>query len=246
MGIIGELWIVSFPAIVMCLRSDNPLVVAIRTRDHSLCRICQMAPTAKLLKGPPGMNEAQGVFVPVEFALRSRLRWLGVAVAIRCPFSSSVSVCFGNDPSTLNEILRTGKANRRVAPRAGSRAAMGRVFFSCRSDYGMKLKSSILARNCVREIATKIVIVVAHKRTSVSHIKRDESSDENISRRSTGNKSSVASSCFIRDCICIRDRKTIRIIQRFILVRMDKIEKYKYLYNGCANLFLFSIIFRYY
>lgn len=171
------------------------------------------------------MNEAQGVFVPVEFALRSRLRWLGVAVAIRCPFSSSVSVCFGNDPSTLNEIPRTGKANRRVAPGpgAGSRAAMGRVFFSCRSDYGMKLKSSILARNCVREIAAQIVIVVAHKRISVSHVKRDESSDENISRRSTGNKSSVALSCFIRDCV--RDRKTIHIIQRFILVRMDKIEE---------------------
>lgn len=127
------------------------------------------------------MNEAQGVFVPVEFALRSRLRWLGVAVAIRCPFSSSVSVCFGNDPSTRNEISRTGKANRRVAPGSGR----SRIF-SCRSDYGMKLKSSILARNCVREIATEIVIVVAHKWTSVSHVKRDESSNENISRRSTG------------------------------------------------------------
>lgn len=183
------------------------------------------------------MNEAQGVFVPVEFALRSRLRWLGIAVAIRCPFSSSVSVCFGNDPSTLNETPRTGKANRRrVAPRAGPVASGNGpcIFFSRRSDYGMKLKSSILARNCVREVATKIVIVVAHKLTSVSHVKRDESSDENISRRSTANKSSVASSCFIRDCV--RDRKTIRIIQRFILVRMDKIEENKYLYIDCIHI----------
>lgn len=61
----------------------------------------------------------------------------------------------------------------------------GPRIFSCRSDYGMKLKSSILARNCIREIAAEIVIIVAHKWTSVSHVKRDESSDENISRRST-------------------------------------------------------------
>jgi len=45
------------------------------------------------------------VLVPVEFALRSRLRWLGAAVAIRCPFSWPVSVCFGNDPSAPDETL---------------------------------------------------------------------------------------------------------------------------------------------
>lgn len=56
--------------------------------------------------------EVQGALVLVEFVLRSRLRWFGAAVAIRCPFSRPVLVCFGNDPSTPNEIPWTGKANR--------------------------------------------------------------------------------------------------------------------------------------
>lgn len=107
------------------------------------------------------MNEAQGILVPVEFALRSRLRWLGVAVAIRCPFSSSVSVCFGNDPSTPNEISRTGKANRRVAPGSGRERQRAAYFFvplrlrdETKIEYSCtELRSQNRGGNCYRRRA---------------------------------------------------------------------------------------------
>lgn len=85
-------------------RRRSPLPLFERTVNHSLCTGCQMALTADLLKGRIPPYEVQGALVLVEFVLRSRLRWFGAAVAIRCPFSRPVLVCFGNDPSTPNEI----------------------------------------------------------------------------------------------------------------------------------------------
>jgi len=93
------------------------------------------------------------VLVPVEFALRSRLRWPGAAVAIRCPFSRPVPVCFGNDPSAPDETPRTGKANRLAA--AVSRCVA--LFFASGT---LRNRGIVLARDRTRER------VVSRTRTS--------------------------------------------------------------------------------
>jgi len=138
----------------MRLWSDNLLAAGMRTRDHSLCRTCQMAPTAKLLKGPPvwgaGRTRSCRVCVTLAFAV---VRHCGRdSMPIQPPR-------FGllwkwPKHSERNPSNRKGKpslvASRRVAVR---NVSFGTAPIT-------KLKSSILARSCFREIATNIFIAV--------------------------------------------------------------------------------------
>lgn len=178
-----------------------------------------MAPTAKLLKGPPVWTRRRA------YSFLSSLRYVrvcgGSALRSRFGAHSAVRFRFALEMTQALE-MKSLEPERQTVASLSDRAASGNGprIFSCRSDYGMKLKSSILARNCVREIAAEIVIVVAHKWTSVSHVKRDESSNENISRRSTVYKSGVASFAFC-SWLCVRVR-IVYIIERFI--RIDQIE----------------------
>lgn len=169
----------------MHLWSDNLLAAGMRTRDHSLCRTCQMAPTAKLLKGRPvwGAGRTRSCRVCVTLAF---------AVARRCGRDSMPI-----QPPRFGLLWKWPKhsernpSNRKGKPSpVASRRAVVRNVFWCRSDHRTKLKSTVLARSCFREIATNIFIAVAHKRTFVLRVKLV---DENISRRLTGSEFGMVS-----------------------------------------------------
>lgn len=110
----------------------------------------------------PGMRRGPCSF-PSSLRYAPRLRWSGVAAAIRCPFSRHpVSVCFGNDPSTPNDIPRTGKANRLLPPRE-----YARVFFGTwHSLYArnVKLESRFRALDRVLERVANCYFVPSSKR----------------------------------------------------------------------------------
>ncbi|KAK2588619.1 hypothetical protein KPH14_006388 [Odynerus spinipes] len=98
-----------------------------------------------------GDRKGVEVLARVEFVLRSRLRWFGVAVAIRCPFSRPVLVCFGNDPSTpkrspLNRKRKPSPATP-TAQQFGAASALRCTFFPDRSPTGSTTRRLPIRRN---------------------------------------------------------------------------------------------------
>lgn len=125
-----------FPADTIC----DPVICSqlVCARDHSLCRTCQMAPTAKLLKGPPvwgaGCTRSCRVCVTLAFAVVRRCG---------CDSMPIQSTGFGllwkwPKHSERNPSNRKGKPSPGASRRAATAASIGRVFFRCRSDYRTK------------------------------------------------------------------------------------------------------------
>lgn len=157
----------------MRLRSDNLLAAGMRTRDHSLCRTCQMVPTAKLLKGPPawGAGRTRSCRVCVTLAF---------AVVRRCgrdsmPIQPPRFGLLWKWPkhSERNPSNRKGKPSPVASRRAGPRAAVVRNVSLALPHWSQdetEIEHFSRAKLFSQDRATNIFITVVHNRIFVSRL----------------------------------------------------------------------------
>lgn len=192
-----------------------------------------MAPTAKLLKGPPpplfGMRRR-------TYSFLSSLRYASICggSALRSRFDAHSAAPF-RFALEMTQALWTKslEPERQTVSRRVALPGRGRPW--CVTSLGAALitgrnpKSTILARSCFREIGN-IFIAVAHKRTFVSCVKLV---DENISTIDGKWIWHDISSLFVRDCVYARTtskreiysrRKWIRLLETWIYMFTQWIE----------------------
>lgn len=149
--------LVKFPADTICDPATCSQLVC--ARDHSLCRTCQMAPTAKLLKGPPvwGAGSIRSCRVCVTLAF---------AVVRRCGCDSMPiqPTGFGllwkwPKHSERNPSNRKGKPSPGASRCANSRAAAieRAYFFGAALITGQKLKCNILGGDAFARSRRKLL-----------------------------------------------------------------------------------------